>query len=84
MIWLHALHNLRRYTVPRCWAPHTQTQMYGILAMMTRPYKPRDSARSALLTAVRHRRSGLALHTPEGYYTALWPLTSAAEYAWGA
>ena len=52
--------------------------------MMTRPYKPRDSARSALLTAVRNRRSGLALHPPEGYYTALRPLTGAAEYAWGA
>ena len=32
--------------VPRCWAPHTQTQMHGILAMMTRPYKPRDFGRS--------------------------------------
>ena len=31
---------------------------------------PRDSARPALLTAVRNRRSGLALHPPEGYYTA--------------
>ena len=30
MIWFHALHDLRRYTVPRCWPPHTQTQMYGI------------------------------------------------------
>jgi hypothetical protein len=26
------------------WAPHTQTQRHGALAMMTRPYKPRDSA----------------------------------------
>ena len=62
----------------------TQTQMYGILAVMTGPYKPRDSARSALLTAVRNRRSGLALPPPEGYYTALRPLTGAAAYAWGA
>ena len=38
--------------------------------MMIRPCKPRDSARPALLTAVRNRRSGLALHPPEGYYTA--------------
>ena len=38
MIRFHALHDLQRYTVPRCWAPHTQTQMYGILAMMVRPY----------------------------------------------
>jgi len=44
---------------------HTQTQRHGVLAMMIRPYKPRDSARSALLTAVRNRRSGpwrLAVH----------------------
>ena len=38
--------------------------------MMIRPCKPRDSARPALLTAVRNRRSGLALHPPEGYYPA--------------
>jgi len=31
------------------WAPHTQTQRHGVLAMVIRPYKPRDSARSALL-----------------------------------
>ena len=24
------LHDLRRYTIPRCWAPHTQTQMHGV------------------------------------------------------
>ena len=29
-IRFHALHDLRRYTVPRCWAPHTQTQMHGV------------------------------------------------------
>ena len=47
----------------------------------------RDTARwrSALLTAVRSRRSGLAVRTPEGYYTVLRPLTAgAAKYAWGA
>ena len=27
MIGFHALHDLRRYTVPRCWAPHTQAQV---------------------------------------------------------
>jgi len=27
------------------WAPHTHTQRHGVLAMMIRPYKPRDSAR---------------------------------------
>ena len=55
-------------------------------AMMIRPYKSRDSARSALLTAVRNRRSlpGLAVHPRSGYYTALRPLTGAAKYAWGA
>ena len=56
--------------------------------MMIRPCKPRDSARPALLTAVRNRRSDLALHPAEGYYTstrptyaATRPLTGAAEYA---
>jgi hypothetical protein len=49
------------------WAPHTQTHHTNArcAAMMIRPYKPRDSARSALLTAVRVadvRRSGLAVH----------------------
>eukprot|EP00964_Phaeocystis_antarctica_P013216 scaffold7239_cov21-Phaeocystis_antarctica.AAC.1 len=53
-------------------------------AIMIHPCKTRDSARSALQTAVRNRRSGLALHPPEGYYPALRPLTGAAEYAWGA
>ena len=38
--------------------------------IMIRPCKTRDSARPALLTAVRNRRSGLTLHPPEGYYTA--------------
>ena len=52
--------------------------------MMIRPCRPRDSARPALLTAVRNRRSGLALHPPKENYTALQPLTGAAEYAWGA
>ena len=38
---------------------------------MKRPCKARDSTvtRPALQTAVRSRRSGLALHPPEGYYT---------------
>jgi hypothetical protein len=44
--------------------------------MMIRPYKPRDSARSALLTAVRNRRSGPAAPAR--------PATGAAKYAWGA
>ena len=52
---------------------------------MIRPCKTRDSARSALQTAVRDRRSGLALHPLEGYYRPCGrPLTGAAEYAWGA
>ena len=42
--------------------------------MMIRPCKPRDSARPALLTAVRNRRSGLALHPPEGYLYLIYPL----------
>jgi hypothetical protein len=56
--------------------------------MTIRPYKPRDSARSALLTAVHVRTKptiGRALPcTPEGYYTALRPLTGAAKDALGA
>jgi hypothetical protein len=42
--------------------------------MMIRPYKPRDSARSIRALPC----------TPEGYYTALRPLTGKAKYAWGA
>ena len=55
-------------------------------AMMIRPYKPRDSARSgsALLTAVCLADDRALPCTPEGYYTALRPLTGAAKYAWGA
>jgi len=38
-------------------APHTQRHKKARCTAMTiRPYKPRDSARSALLTAVRSRR----------------------------
>ena len=61
------------------WAPDTQTQRHGVLAMMIeiRPYKPRDSARSALLTAVRNRRTGPCSAPPKGtilsYLTALRP-----------
>ena len=38
-------------------AIHSLSKLYN-----TPLYKPRDSARSALLTAVRNRRSGLAVH----------------------
>ena len=47
MIRLHALHDWRRYeyihTVPRCWAPHTQTQMHGVqlVPIMIRPCEPK-------------------------------------------
>ena len=27
-------------TLPRCWAPHTQAQVYGVLAMMQRRNAP--------------------------------------------
>ena len=47
--------------------------------MVIRPYKPKDSAGSALLTAVRNQRSGLALHPRRVNYTALRPLTGAAN-----
>ena len=61
----------RRYTTRDAtqfrdaWASHTQAQRHGVLAMMIRPYKPRDSARSALLTAVSQYVTddpGLAVH----------------------
>jgi hypothetical protein len=54
--------------------------------MMIRPYKPRDSARSALLTAVRNRRSGPCRAPPKGTIRPCGPspLTGAAKYAWGA
>jgi hypothetical protein len=31
------LHDTRRYALPQCWAPHTQTQRHGVLAMMNTP-----------------------------------------------
>ena len=61
------LHDSRRYiqsyTILRCLGgpSHPDTKA-RCAAMMIRPYKLRDSARSALLTAVRNRRSGLAMH----------------------
>ena len=69
--------------------------MYGVRrAKIFAPYKPRDSARSALLTAVRCRRSGLAVAcNPEGYYRrpcrAAGPCDAGGgaagkKYAWGA
>ena len=45
--------------------------------MMIRPYKPRDSARSVLLTAVHDQLPGLAVH-PQGF-TTLRHLTGAAD-----
>jgi hypothetical protein len=42
--------------------PLTPRHKARCAVMMIRPYKPRDSARSALLTAVRSRQSGLAVH----------------------
>ena len=53
LLGVTTLHDTRRYAIPtqfrNAWAPHTQTQRHGELALMIRPYKPRDSARSALL-----------------------------------
>ena len=31
------LHDSRRYAIPRCWIPHTQTQRHGVLAMVNTP-----------------------------------------------
>ena len=56
------------YAMPRCDAcrPLTPRHKNARCAAMTiRPYKPRDSARSALLTTVRSRRSGLACRPPQ-------------------
>eukprot|EP00964_Phaeocystis_antarctica_P114849 scaffold78804_cov54-Phaeocystis_antarctica.AAC.1 len=55
------------YAIPRCPGPsHPDT-------------KVRDSARPALLTAVRSRLSGLAVHPRRACHTALRPLTGAAN-----
>ena len=43
------LHDLRRYTIPRCLGPSHPDTKARCAVMMIRPYKPRDSARSALL-----------------------------------
>ena len=32
IVGFHALHDLRRHAVPRCWALHKQTQMGGALS----------------------------------------------------
>jgi hypothetical protein len=64
MVRFHALHDSRRYTIPRCLGPSHPDTNARCTAMTIRPYKPRDSARSALLTAVRYRRSALPC-TPE-------------------
>ena len=90
-LWFHALHELRYATqsstvMPGPSHPDTHVRYTGDDDTPLK-CKPRDSARSALLfKSVRNRRSGLALqlHPPEGYNTALRPLTGAAEYAWGA
>ena len=72
------------YAMPRRLGPsHPDTNARCAVMMTIRPYKPRDSARSALLTAVRSQRSGLAVHPPRAH-TALRPLTGAVKYAWGA
>ena len=60
--WFHTLHDSHATQFRDARVPHTQTQRYGILAMTGfAPKKPRDSARSALLTAVRSCLSGLAV-----------------------
>ena len=72
------------YAMPRSLGPsHPDTNARCAVMMTIRPYKPRGSARSALLTAVRSQRSGLAVHPPRAH-TALRPLTGAVKYAWGA
>ena len=56
----------RRYTINsrRCMGPHTQEQRHVVLAMMTRPYKPRDSAQSALLLSYLSYFLNAPLYTP--------------------
>jgi hypothetical protein len=54
------------YAMPRCLGPSHPDTNVRCAAMMIRPYKPRDSGRSgsalhAKVTAVRGRRSGLAV-----------------------
>jgi hypothetical protein len=55
------------YAMLRCLGP---SRLDTNTAMTIRPYKPRDSARLALLTAVRNRVDRASPCTPEGYYTA--------------
>ena len=66
------------YTIPRFLAPltHPDTEV-RCAAMTIRPYKPSESARSVLLTAVHDQLPGLAVH-PQGY-TTLRHLTGAAD-----
>ena len=75
------------YAMPRCLGgpshPDTNLKCTHCAAMMIRPYKSRDSARSALLTAVRSRRSGLAVHPRRVLHGPAAP-DWRGEYAWGA
>ena len=36
MMVFHVLHDLRRYAVPRCWAPHTQYLILSYLMLRQR------------------------------------------------
>ena len=70
MIGFHALHDLRRYAVPRCWAPHTQTHVGGVLAIFNiylylvftkagRAFPPPPRGKSSVLSSgALWRRSG--------------------------
>eukprot|EP00964_Phaeocystis_antarctica_P097191 scaffold63359_cov78-Phaeocystis_antarctica.AAC.6 len=61
-IHAHAYPEKIRYD---CWVSHATRLARSAVPLCWAPH-----TRPALLTAVRNRRSGLALHPPEGYYTA--------------
>ena len=71
MLRFHALHESHRYTIPQCWAPHTQRHKCTVYGDNDTPAcKPHRGGLDPAGAAVRNRWSGLALHL-EGSFTAL-------------
>ena len=77
----------RRYTTRDAtqfrdaWAPHTQIQRHGVLAMMTRPYKPRDVSYLILSYLIHGRKATLhARQRPRRVGTTLTHPESGSSY----
>jgi hypothetical protein len=66
MLGFTTLHDSRRYAIPRCMGPSHPDTKARCTGDDDTPRKPRDSARSVLLTAVRNRRSGPCRAPPKG------------------